>query len=58
LPDRQREALLLSRYEGLSHAEIAEIMGVSPRTVNNHLVSALKSIRNNVVAFEPALLQT
>ncbi len=53
LPTRQREALLLSRFEGLSHAEIADVMGVSPRTVNNHLVGALKFIRNKIAAFEP-----
>lgn len=53
LPNRQREALLLSRFEGLSHAEIADVMGVSPRTVNNHLVGALKFIRSKIAAFEP-----
>lgn len=56
LPDRQREALLLSRYEGLSHAEIADVMNVSARTVNNHLVAALRTLRNKVSAFEPSLL--
>lgn len=45
LPERQREAFELSRIDGLEHQEIAEIMGVSPRTVNNHIVAALKSLR-------------
>lgn len=45
LPERQREAFELSRIDGLQHEEIAEIMEVSPRTVNNHIVSALKSLR-------------
>ena len=45
LPERQREAFELSRIDGLQHEEIAEIMDVSPRTVNNHIVSALKSLR-------------
>lgn len=45
LPDRQREALRLSRFEGLDHKEIAEVMGCSPRTVNNHLVKALRTLR-------------
>ena len=56
LPDRQREALSLSRFEGLSHEAIAEIMDISPRTVNNHIVRALKSLRQNVHAYEPGLL--
>lgn len=46
LPERQREALRLSRFEGLDHREIADVMGCSPRTVNNHLVRALRTIRS------------
>lgn len=57
LPERQRESLLLSRYEGLSHEEIAAVMEVSPRTVNNHIVRALKTLRGRLDAFEPDLLQ-
>lgn len=45
LPDRQQEALALSRFEGLSHESIAEVMDISPRTVNNHIVEALKKLR-------------
>lgn len=45
LPDRQREALALSRFEGLSHEAIADVMEISPRTVNNHIVRALKKLR-------------
>ncbi|SMO58681.1 RNA polymerase sigma-70 factor [Fodinibius sediminis] len=46
LPDRQREAFELSRFEGLEHDEIAEVMEVSPNTVNNHIVAALKTLRD------------
>ena len=46
LPDRQREAFELSRYEGLFHHEIAGIMQVSVKTVNNHLTAALKHLRS------------
>lgn len=49
LPPRQREALLLSRVEGLSHAEAATVMGCAPRTVNNHLVAALSTLRRRLV---------
>jgi RNA polymerase sigma-70 factor (family 1) len=56
LPERQREALTLSRFEGLSHDEIAEVMSVSPRTVNNHLVKALAFLRERTRAYEPGLL--
>ncbi len=52
LPDRQREALRLSRFEGLDHKEIAEVMGCSPRTVNNHLVKALRTLRDRAASGE------
>ena len=45
LPERQREAFELSRYEGLFHHEIAGVMQVSVKTVNNHLTAALKHLR-------------
>lgn len=45
LPDRQREAFEMSRFEGLEHDEIARIMEISSRTVNNHIVSALRNLR-------------
>lgn len=48
LPPRQREALRLSRFDGLSHQEIADVMGCAPRTVNNHLVRALEQLRSRL----------
>ncbi len=45
LPARQQEAFELSRFEGLDHEEIASVMDVSPKTVNNHIVAALQSLR-------------
>lgn len=47
LPDRQREAFELSRFEGLDHEEVALVMNVSPRTVNNHIVEAMKNIQKS-----------
>lgn len=58
LPVRQREALILSRMQGLSHDEIASVMNVSPRTVNNHIVRALKYIHGKVQGYEPTLLNS
>ena len=45
LPERCREALLLSRRDGLKHEEIAKNMSVSVNTVKNHINKALKIIR-------------
>jgi RNA polymerase sigma factor (sigma-70 family) len=47
LPWRQREAIYLKYYNGLSTKEIAEVMGVSNQTVLNTLYQTLKKIRNN-----------
>lgn len=48
LPPRQREAFELSRFEGLDHHEIADVMECAPRTVNNHIVSALSTLREQL----------
>ena len=56
LPERQREALELSRYQGLSHREIAEVMEVSPRTVNTHITLALKNLRCTIERDEALLI--
>ena len=45
LPPRRREAFVLSRYEELSHKEIAEVMGLTPRTVNTHISLAIRTLR-------------
>lgn len=53
LPPRQREVLSLSRIDGLSRGEIAEITGLAPQTVANHLVAALSSLRRALSPFLP-----
>lgn len=45
LPRQQKLAYILSRNEGLSHKEIGEQLHISPYTVNNHIVEALKTIK-------------
>ncbi len=52
LPPRRREAFRLSRFEGLSHEEIATAMGLTPKTVNNHIVLALQQLRSKLNAFD------
>jgi RNA polymerase sigma-70 factor, ECF subfamily len=41
LSSRRREALILARFHDMKHAEIAELMGLTPRTVTNHISTAL-----------------
>lgn len=53
LPARQREALVLTRFHELSHEQVASVMDISPRTVNNHIMRALDAIRGRMNAYEP-----
>jgi RNA polymerase sigma-70 factor (family 1) len=46
LPPKQREVFVLSRQLGLSYPEIAERQGVSVKTVEAHIMQALKTMRN------------
>lgn len=41
LPERQRQAFLLNRIDGLTHEEVAEAMGISARMVAKHLSRAM-----------------
>jgi len=45
LPDRQRLAVVLHRYQGLSHREIAEVTGWSTSAVESCLVRAYEQLR-------------
>lgn len=41
LPERQRQAFLLNRIDGLTHDEVAQAMGISARMVSKHLNRAM-----------------
>lgn len=45
LTPQQQKVFRLSRFQGLSHAEIAQATGLSRRTVKNYMVSAILSLR-------------
>lgn len=48
LPTRRGEAFILSRYHGLRHSEIAALMGLSERTVDTHILHALRDLRGRL----------
>jgi len=45
LPEKCREVFLLSRNEHLSHRQISERLGISEKTVDDHITRALKKLR-------------
>lgn len=48
LPERCRIVFMLSRFEELSHAEIARELSISPKTVENQITKALKFLKENL----------
>lgn len=48
LPERCRQVFLMSKRDGLSHAEIAEELGISIKTVENQITKAFKSLRSTL----------
>jgi RNA polymerase sigma factor (sigma-70 family) len=54
LPKRERLSLLLFKLKGLSHQEIADRLGVSPKSVPRYLSRALAKCAAAMAAFERA----
>ncbi len=48
LPARQREVLMLSRIEHLGKERIAELLGISVRTVETLLYQSIKQLRQQL----------
>ncbi len=52
LPDNQRMALILKRYDDLSYQEIAQILGCSVSAVESILVRAKRSLQEKLKNYE------
>ncbi len=50
LPERCRLAMHLRWREGMQYAEIAEVLGITAKSVENHLARGLKALRARVLA--------
>ncbi len=48
LPDRQREVFLLHKFDGMSHSEIADRLGISRSAVEKLVMKALASCRDGL----------
>jgi RNA polymerase sigma-70 factor (family 1) len=56
LPPQQQQVYLLSRKEGLKHAEIAQQMGISKETVKKYVQLAVKAIAGYIKTNAPLLV--
>ena len=56
LPKRQKQIFLLHREKGLTYPEIAAELEISKNTVENHMVKALKYLRQNLNNFWGSIL--
>ncbi len=48
LPGRQRQIFEMAKLQGMSHETIARHLNLSASTVNNHISSALKTLRESL----------
>lgn len=56
LPPSYKEAFIMHRFRDLSYKEIAEILNVSPKTVDYRIQQALKILRVQLKDYLPLLL--
>lgn len=49
IPKQKRSIYILSREEGMSNQEIADLLGISEKTVKNHLWKTLKVIKEQLI---------
>ncbi len=50
IPTKSRQVFILHRLDGLRYKEIAEVMSISIKTVENHMGKALRILRENLNA--------
>lgn len=48
LPEKSRQIYQLAREDNLSHKDIAERLGITPKTVENHVGIALRKLRESL----------
>jgi RNA polymerase sigma-70 factor, ECF subfamily len=52
LPDKRKQIFKLSREQGLSNKEIASEVGISVKTVEDHIMQAIRFLKDNLKALD------
>lgn len=55
LPERRRLVYQLARHQGMSYKEIAAVLEIAPKTVENQMGRALKTLRRRMAEFASIL---
>ena len=56
LPIERKKVFIMSRYEGLTYNQIADILGISVKTVENQMGKALKFLREELSDYLPFIV--
>ncbi|SDE66235.1 RNA polymerase sigma-70 factor, ECF subfamily [Mucilaginibacter pineti] len=56
MPEKCREVFIMSRYEQLSHQDIADKLNISVNTVKRHITKALSILKNEVQGHQVDLI--
>lgn len=56
MPPRRRQIFAMSRFEGMNNKDIADMLGLSVRTVESHIFSALNDLRMQIKAIVAILV--
>ena len=56
LPEQQQKVFRLRRFEGRNTKEVAELMGLSVKTIEMHLSKATLNLRQNLKEYLPSFL--
>jgi RNA polymerase sigma-70 factor (ECF subfamily) len=48
MPEMRKKVFELNRLQGLTYREIAELLSISEKAVDNHLTKAVKQLKKNL----------
>ncbi|MFN0293107.1 RNA polymerase sigma factor [Pedobacter helvus] len=57
MPDRMREVFVLYRHKNYSVSQIADKLGIAPKTVRNQLDRAIAKLRKSTKQYDPRALE-